>query len=44
MASSEDVDPDADAIDPTLAPVEFDEEAISEALHDEFWADADDSD
>jgi hypothetical protein len=29
---SEDIDPLADASDPDLAPVEFDEEAIAEAL------------
>ena len=32
MASSEDLDPDADIPDPELAPVEFDDEAMAEAM------------
>jgi len=43
MRDSEDVDPDADAPDPTLAPVAFDDDAIAEALGDADWDDADGS-
>jgi hypothetical protein len=41
MASSEDLDPDADIPDPELAQVEFDDEAIAEAMAEAHWDDAD---
>jgi hypothetical protein len=37
MGSSEDVDPDADFSDPTLAPVEFDDDAFAEYLAEATW-------
>ena len=44
MGSSEDLDPDADVPDPELAPVEFDDEAMAEAVAEARWDDADDAD
>jgi hypothetical protein len=44
MRSSEDLDPEADSPDPDLAPVEFDDEAMAEALAEARWDDADDVD
>lgn len=41
MASSEDLDPDADLPDPELAQVEFDDEAMAEAMAEARWDDAD---
>lgn len=41
MASSEDLDPDADIPDPELAQVEFDDEAMAEATAEARWDDAD---
>jgi hypothetical protein len=41
MASSEDLDPDADIADPELAQVEFDDEAMAEAMAEARWDDAD---
>ena len=41
MRFSEDLDPDAQTPDPDLAPVEFDDEAIAEALAESQWDDAD---
>jgi hypothetical protein len=37
LASSEDLDPDADAFDPEFAPVEFDDAAMAEAVADMYW-------
>jgi hypothetical protein len=39
IAASEDLDPDADLIDPDLVPVEFDDEAMWEALGEAPWDD-----
>jgi len=39
MASSEDLDPDADIPDPELAQVQFDDEAMAEALAEARWDD-----
>jgi hypothetical protein len=44
MVSSGDLDPDADIPDPELAPVEFDDEAMAEAMAEARWDDADDED
>ena len=41
MASSEDLDPDADIPDPELTQVEFDDEAMAEAMAEARWDDAD---
>lgn len=38
---SEDLDPDADSLDPDLAPVDFDDEAMAEAMTEREWDDAD---
>jgi hypothetical protein len=43
MRYSEGLDPEADAFDPDLAPVEFDDAAMAEALGDS-WDEADDDD
>jgi hypothetical protein len=43
MKFSEDLDPEADSPDPVLAPVDFDDDAMFEALADS-WEDADDVD
>jgi hypothetical protein len=37
IGSSEDVDPEADFSDPTLAPVEFDDDAFAEYLAEATW-------
>lgn len=42
MRSSEGLDPDADAFEPDLAPVEFDDAAIAEALGEMSWEEMDD--
>jgi hypothetical protein len=42
MRASEGLDPDADSFDPDLAPVEFDEMAVADALRDQPWDDDDD--
>lgn len=42
MQSSEGLDPDADAFEPDLAPAEFDDVAMAEALAEMRWDDADD--
>jgi hypothetical protein len=39
--SSEGLDPDADSFEPDLAPVEFDGEAMAEALAEMRWDEAD---
>ncbi len=41
---SEDVDPDADSPEPTLAPVDFDDAAMAEALAEAQWDDTGDVD
>ncbi|MBV9011112.1 MAG: hypothetical protein JO272_03510 [Pseudonocardiales bacterium] len=41
MRSSEALDPDSDSFDPELAPVEYDDEAMFEALADRGWDDPD---
>jgi len=41
MRSSEALDPDADSVVPDLAPVEFDDEAMSDAMAEMHWDDAD---
>lgn len=40
MRHSEEVDPESDSPDPDLAPVEFDDEAMAEALAEAHWDDA----
>lgn len=42
MRSSEGLDPDADSFAPDLAPVEFDDVAMAEALAEMHWDEADD--
>jgi hypothetical protein len=42
MRSSEALDPDADSFEPDLAPVEFDDVAMAEALAEMQWEEADD--
>jgi hypothetical protein len=42
IASSEDLDAEADDQEPDLAPVEFDEVAIAEALTDTDWGEDED--
>lgn len=44
LESSEDIDPIADASDPDLASVEFDDEAIAEVLAETDWDDVDEID
>jgi hypothetical protein len=44
MQCSEALDPDADAFDPELAPIEFDDAAMAEALAEMHWDDADNGD
>ena len=41
MRASEGVSPEADYFDPDLAPVEYDDEAMREALADFAWDDED---
>jgi hypothetical protein len=41
VQSSEGLDPDADSFEPDLAPVEFDGEAMAEALAEMRWDEAD---
>lgn len=41
MRSSEALDPDSDSFDPELAPVEYDDEAMFEAMADRRWDDPD---
>jgi hypothetical protein len=41
IRSSEDLDPDANFPDPSLAPVDFDDAAMAEALNEADWDDAD---
>jgi hypothetical protein len=43
MRSSEGLDPDADSFEPDLAPVEFDDVAMAEALVEMRWDDPDDA-
>lgn len=42
IRSSESLDPDADSLDPDLAPVEFDDVAMAEALSGTEWDEGDD--
>ena len=42
MRSSEGLDPDADSFEPDIAPVEFDDVAMAEALAEMRWDDPDD--
>jgi hypothetical protein len=44
MGLSEGVDPDADSWEPDLAPVEFDDEAMAQALAEAQWDDSEDED
>jgi hypothetical protein len=43
MRSSEAVDPDSDSFNPDLAPIEFDDVAMAEALAETDWEDEDDA-
>jgi hypothetical protein len=44
LASSEELDPDADAFDPEFARVEFDDAAMAEAAAETYWDDEDEPD
>jgi hypothetical protein len=43
IADSEELDPDADSFEPNLAPVDFDDEAMAEALPEK-WDDVENDD
>ena len=44
IRASEDLDPYADSPEPDLGPVEYDDLAMTEALTEAWWDDADDED